>query len=349
MKTEAQIMASWKELSPPLVSVICPTYNHERYIRQAVESILAQETDFPFEIIIHDDASTDLTSSIVRQLASEYPTIVREIIQEENQYSRGRKITPLVTPHTRGKYIAFCEGDDYWTFPEKLQQQIEVLETNPHVSICGHLCANVDQSGQPLAVPSFTGAYCPTHFTIDNATRGTPIHPSSWVYRRFDWASNQTVELLNSLPAADDPMMLILLKTGEGWCLRECWSAYRLHSGGSWSNKPEYRKRFDMLRFHVAAFGLIPFRLIFRQSMTVSRSVIQLFLELLKGWLRTRSIDHAIDLVNNFHIQKTLTRMQFIAVVIMALVLSPTMVATKVWKKIAAALKHSSRKDHPDA
>ncbi|MCX7180734.1 MAG: glycosyltransferase family 2 protein [Proteobacteria bacterium] len=348
MRTEAQMTASWKRLSPPLVSVICPTFNHERYIRQAIESILAQETDFPFEIVIHDDASTDSTSSIVKQLANEYPTIVRVILQTENQYSRGVKITPLVVPHTRGKYIAFCEGDDYWTNPDKLQRQVGILEANPQLIICGHLCANVDQNGEPLAVSSFTGARCPSHFTIADAATGTPIHPSSWVYRRFDWAGNQRSELLNSLPAADDPMMLILLTMGDGHCLRECWSAYRLHPGGSWSNKTEQRKRFDMLRFHIAAYRLIPSRLIFRQSIAVSRSVIQLFRELLKACLRARSVKPLLEFFHQFRIQQTLTHPQFLAAAIMALVLFPALVVAKIWKEVAAMLKRSPSKECAD-
>lgn len=119
-------------MSDPLVSVIIITYNHEKYLRDSIEGCLEQKTDFPYEIIIHDDASTDGTTDIVREYAEKYPDLIIPILQKENQYSKGTKIIQsIIIPHSKGEYIAICEGDDYWCNPNKLERQIKFLQENP--------------------------------------------------------------------------------------------------------------------------------------------------------------------------------------------------------------------------
>lgn len=123
----------------PLISIACITYNHEKYIRRCIEGFLNQKTSFEIEIIIHDDASTDNTANIVKEYADKYPNLILTILQTENKFSEGIKIWPtFVYPRARGKYIAFCEGDDYWTDPLKLQKQSDFLEANPEYSLCSH-------------------------------------------------------------------------------------------------------------------------------------------------------------------------------------------------------------------
>lgn len=115
----------------PLVSICCITYNQEKYIRGAIESFLIQKTTFPVEIIIHDDASTDKTTQIVEEYADKHPDLIIPVYQTVNQYSQGIKPLPnFVFPRARGKYIALCEGDDYWIDPYKLQKQVDFLEEN---------------------------------------------------------------------------------------------------------------------------------------------------------------------------------------------------------------------------
>ena len=115
----------------PVVSVCCITYNHESYIRKSIEGFLMQKTTFPIEIIIHDDASTDGTAIIVKEYADKYPQLIVPILQTENQWSKGIRPSPTyIWPRARGKYIALCEGDDYWTDPLKLQKQVDFLEAN---------------------------------------------------------------------------------------------------------------------------------------------------------------------------------------------------------------------------
>lgn len=116
----------------PLVSILCVTYNQKDYIVQTIEGFLMQKVDFPIEIIIHDDASTDGTTEILREYVQKYPDLIKPIFQEKNQYSQKVNIwNTFIYPKAQGKYYAECEGDDYWTDPNKLQRQIDFLESNP--------------------------------------------------------------------------------------------------------------------------------------------------------------------------------------------------------------------------
>lgn len=123
----------WPEGTIPLVSIDCVTYNHEKYISDAIEGFLMQKTTFPVEILIHDDASTDGTADIVRSYEYKYPRIIRPLYQKKNQYSElgCQGLWEIQRRRHKGKYVAFCEGDDYWTDPYKLQKQVIFLETNP--------------------------------------------------------------------------------------------------------------------------------------------------------------------------------------------------------------------------
>ncbi len=136
------------ENNTPLVSIVCDTYNQAPFISDALDGFLAQKTDFPFEIIVHDDASTDGTAEIILAYEREHPDLIRCICRTENIYSRDPKILEhYVFPHARGKYIAICEGDDFWTSPDKLQKQVSYLEAHPECTLC--VCAGdlVDPEG----------------------------------------------------------------------------------------------------------------------------------------------------------------------------------------------------------
>jgi glycosyltransferase involved in cell wall biosynthesis len=122
----------------PLVSVLCITYNHRSYIAQCLDGILNQQTRYPFEIIVYDDASTDGTSDIIREYERKFPGIVKPILQSENQYSKGIRtiIASFMLSVAQGKYLAICEGDDYWTDRKKLEHQIALLESDLEIGVC---------------------------------------------------------------------------------------------------------------------------------------------------------------------------------------------------------------------
>lgn len=120
-----------------LVSIKCLTYNQEKYIAQCLEGFVMQKTDFRFEAVVHDDASTDGTASVIREYAEKYPDIIKPIYQTENQYSKkDGSLNRIVCSHLKGKYVAICEGDDYWTDPLKLQKQVDFMEANPDYGLC---------------------------------------------------------------------------------------------------------------------------------------------------------------------------------------------------------------------
>ena len=118
----------------PLVSISCITYNHARYIRQCLDGFVLQKTTFPFEVLIHDDASTDGTADIIREYEMKYPYIIKPIYEQENQWVKGRRGSAIFNfPRAKGKYIALCEGDDYWIDPLKLQKQVDILESDKNI------------------------------------------------------------------------------------------------------------------------------------------------------------------------------------------------------------------------
>lgn len=130
---------NWPKETDPLVSICTVTYNHESFIREAIDGFLMQKTNFPIEILIHDDASTDGTASIIKEYETQYPDLIKAIYQIENQYSKGIKCGAVFNlPRAKGKYIALCEGDDYWTDSLKLQKQVNFLTKHSDCSTCFH-------------------------------------------------------------------------------------------------------------------------------------------------------------------------------------------------------------------
>jgi len=137
-----------------LLAIHCLAFNHEPYIRDCLEGFVVQKTDFKFVAIVHDDASTDKTADIIREYEAKYPEIIKPIYEIENQYSKRDgslgKIMSAAIDATGAKYIAMCEGDDYWTDPYKLQKQVELLETHPQYTMCYTDYCTVDHHGNEI-------------------------------------------------------------------------------------------------------------------------------------------------------------------------------------------------------
>ena len=135
-------------MGKPLVSIACLTYNHEKYIKDAIEGFLSQKTEFDYEILIHDDASTDRTADIIRRYEIKYPNKIYGIYQRENQLSKiiedGNMLQDYLYPVCKGKYIALCEGDDFWIDPDKLQMQVNYLESHPECAAVCHDAVCID-------------------------------------------------------------------------------------------------------------------------------------------------------------------------------------------------------------
>ena len=135
-------------MSEVKVTVICLTYNHEAWIREALEGFVEQDVPWPVEVLVHDDASTDGTAAIVREYESRYPELIYGFYAKENRSSRGIIISrDILMPYIRGEYVALCEGDDYWTDSGKLRRQVEALEANPNADICAHAAKRMRPDG----------------------------------------------------------------------------------------------------------------------------------------------------------------------------------------------------------
>ena len=135
-----------------LVSVLCITFNHQKYIRRCLDSMVNQKTDFRYEIIIHDDASTDGTPNIVREYAQRYPDLIIPILQKENQYSQGvDMINDYMFPKASGEYIVEIEGDDFWCDDHKLQLQVDAMRKHSECALSVHKTGTVDAGGNKLS------------------------------------------------------------------------------------------------------------------------------------------------------------------------------------------------------
>lgn len=136
--SEADLLRRWSGRRSPVVSIICPAYNHERYIENAIRGFLSQDCSHAFEILIHDDASTDGTQRLIREWQQRYPRVIRAVLQTENQFSKGIRPWETLLAMARGDFVATCEGDDFWVDPHKLQRQVDFLKAHPNFSCSAH-------------------------------------------------------------------------------------------------------------------------------------------------------------------------------------------------------------------
>ncbi len=217
------------------ISVIVVTFNHLKYIRQAMDSFVGQKTDFDYEILVHDDCSTDGTAEIVREYAEKYPEKVIPILQEENQYSKGLDVVrEFVFPKCRGRYIAFCEGDDYWCDENKLQKQFDFLKSHPDYSACVHNTMFIDAFTQSETLRNA----CTTEKDIvmeDVIPAGSvEYHMSSLIYKR---EYMYRPDAFKAKGIGDYPRALYLCSVGKMHYLPDVMSVHRVNVEGSWTSK----------------------------------------------------------------------------------------------------------------
>jgi len=226
------------EVSEMMVSVWCLAYNHEPYIRSALEGFVNQKTDFPYEVFVHDDASTDKTAQIIREYAEKYPHIIKPIFQKENQYSKNIRIfANHILPRMRGKYIASCEGDDYWCDPCKLQMQVDFLETHPDYSACVHNTLRKDMDTGRESLMFGDTAYTVTpEITI---SRGSAAYQTSSLMYRREFAFDRPAFLTAVKGLGDYPLAIYLSLMGKVHYEPAVMSVYRSNVAGSWTKRVE--------------------------------------------------------------------------------------------------------------
>jgi glycosyltransferase involved in cell wall biosynthesis len=220
-----------------LVSIFCSAYNHELYIRDAIHGFLEQRTNFRYEIIIHDDASTDKTAEIIKEYEQKYPKLIKGIYQTENQYSKcdeNRKylyIYNQIIKNCRGKYIASCDGDDYWIDPKKLQMQADYMEKHPECVMTAHNQIVADCKDFKI-MPFNTGIESGMIDPSELIQQKISLQPSSRMYIRKALKLNR---FLREFGIADYPFLLYLLEKGSVYYFDRIMSVYRRNTKGSWS------------------------------------------------------------------------------------------------------------------
>ena len=217
------------------VSVICNVYNHEKYLRKCLDGFVMQECNFDFEVLIHDDASTDDSQSIIREYEQKYPDIIKPIYQTENQYSKGVKIAKIYQhPRAKGEYLAWCEGDDCWIDPFKLQKQVEFLDNNTEYSICAHrVCFNNLYTKCKVDIPSINND---RDYTVEEVIRsGAFVQLSSVMIRKNIYLDMPTCFAAKGF--GDIQLYIYGAICGKFRVLKDVMSQYNHGTKDSWTER----------------------------------------------------------------------------------------------------------------
>lgn len=229
-RPEHEILASWGDSIDPVVSIICATYQHASFLEDALHGFLSQKTSFPFEVLVRDDASTDGTAEIVAEMQKAYPRIIRAVLESENGWPE-QQTAFILQPRAKGEFIAFCEGDDYWTDPLHLQTLVTALREMPEAS----------------------AVFSPTAFIRDGKT-------VRWFQFEGDLSDRLVIPhfpgiplaalCVRNLPVAQPPMhhriasldryhLSVWAKAGPLRLVAHAApTVYRMHDGGTWSPRP---------------------------------------------------------------------------------------------------------------
>ncbi len=215
------------------VSALILTYNHEQFIGQAIEGVLMQKTDFPYELVIAEDCSTDGTRDVIRRYCRKYPDRIRIVLNRHN--IRARRTIVRGYQACRGQYMTLTDGDDYWTSPDKLQRQADFLDGHPDCTVCFHSVTNVwdDGSHEPtLCRPSQVQEM----YTLFDILDYNFIPACSVMYRRGVFPQHPAWFFLP--PVGDWPQHILHAHFGKIGYIDEPMAAYRLHAGGVHSMRP---------------------------------------------------------------------------------------------------------------
>lgn len=222
------------------VSIKCAVYNHEQYIRQCLDGIVMQKTNFCFEAIVHDDASTDSSAAIIREYAEKYPHIIKPIYETENQYSkRDGSLTRIMNAACKGKYIAVCEGDDYWIDPLKLQKQVDFMEAHPNYSLCGSNGLIIWEDG--VKRPKyFNNCFKSKDVTLEEIVNTWFFPTASLLYKREIY--NNYPEWTSKIYSGDQTLVLLNYDRGKVYCLSDLTCVYRKSNINPYSISNNARK-----------------------------------------------------------------------------------------------------------
>lgn len=229
-----------------MVAVHCSVYNHGRYLRKCLESLVEQRTDFRYVIVVNDDASTDDSADIIREYADRYPDLILPILHKENLFSQGISRTPFMFAKCDAKYIAICEGDDFWTDPDKLQKQVDYMETHPDYSLCVHASYCAHEDGSYFTEKFFRPYDTSRTITMQDIFGKWRFATNSMLYRRTA-RPEYVVPFRGDCSNGDYALTVYLALHGKVYYIDELMSAYRVESVNSlnWKWRADKSKYID--------------------------------------------------------------------------------------------------------
>lgn len=245
------------ESKAPLVSICCITYNHVKFIRDCLEGFLCQKTTFPYEILIHDDASTDGTQNIIREYQKRFPNIIKPILQTENQYSQGKNIGRFNTDRACGRYLAVCEGDDFWCNSNKLQSQFDFMEAHPDYSLCGCSAWVMNHFSHTISGKAIPWDFPPSSPESTRAFyfREHPFLTSGLFYRRdsFQLIREKYFRDLEGAAMGDALLMFHLSLVGKVAYIPRLMTVYRIAAGSAMAyGNPQKSQRVHQKQLETA-------------------------------------------------------------------------------------------------
>ncbi len=255
----------------PIVSAYMLTYNHAQYIEQAIKGILQQSIDFPFELVIGEDCSTDGTREIVFEYQKKYPNIIRVITSDNNIGMMNNSTRTLQA--CRGKYIAFCEGDDYWIDPLKLQKQVDFLDSHPECSACFHN-VNVEFENNPEKNHIFHNTKMKELYTLVDIVSDYFIPTCSTIFRAGLFVDFPDWYL--KMPMGDWPLHVLNAQYGDYGYIDEILSSYRVHDGGVWSSQ----SRIDILKKTISAEKIVNYHFKYKYKHIFKRKTSRWYKEI---------------------------------------------------------------------
>lgn len=224
-----------------LVTIACPTFNHEDYIRQCLDSLLMQKTNFSFKILIYDDASIDSTPDIIKEYCMMYPDIIIPIFQKINQYSLGIINARIILPMIKTKYIALCEGDDYWTDPYKLQKQVDFMEANSDYSMC---FTRYKRYFEDTKLFQLSGHNRSRSYNLKDFMHANHAATATVLFKNIHFDLNY----LRNTPFGDWTLYNLILQNGDAYYMNEVSAVYRRHYFNSeFYNPMPYKKKLYIL------------------------------------------------------------------------------------------------------
>ncbi|MEO7044418.1 MAG: glycosyltransferase [Ferruginibacter sp.] len=257
-------------IEAPVLSIICLAYNHGKYIEAALTGFVTQKTTFPIEIIVHDDASNDSTVEIVKEFEARYPELFFNIYQKENQYSKGNgDVAKIVFSAARGRYIAMCEGDDFWTDSLKLKRQVDFLEKHTKYVGCFHNVEERYEEDDDKASFLYCNYPSSRNISFEDLSYANLIPTCSVVYR--NGLFNQFPNWYFSLKMGDWPLNLLNAQFGDFWYVPKIMGVHRIHQKGLWAIDNKMINHYTREAYEIMIEGFSD-KLEFRNQLATARS-----------------------------------------------------------------------------